>query len=336
MRKIMIISAFLLMGSQVWAQDNLGRLLASGITDTKTFATDYLEPGTRASVFNLSNGWFQSAEVKDVLGFEFSIIGNAALNLEEHHTFTMNTADYENIQFVDGSAQKEVSTLLGHNPDPVEVYLEYDTPFGPQQVEVTLPDGLAAAGVNFVPSAFLQARLGVFKGTEVKARYFPKINYDNVEAEIYGAGLQHEITSWFSKDLPVAVSGLVAYTRMNGSYDFTEQSYLEGENQRIKTHMNSWLLSGIVSTNLPVINFYGGLGYMTGTSNTAMLGTYIVEDETSGQTIAEVEDPFTIDDQVNGIKANLGLSLKLGFFRIHGDYSFQEYDAVSVGLHLGF
>lgn len=336
MRKLLFFSILLFSGTQLWAQDNLGRLLASGIEDTKTFATDYLRPGTQASVFNLSNGWFQSAKVKDVLGFEFSIIGNAAVNLEDHQSFNMNTADYQNIQFVDGSTEKNVSTLLGHNPEPVDVYLEYDTPLGKRQVEVTLPDGLAAAGVNFVPSAFLQARLGIFKGTELKARFFPKINYDNVEAELYGAGIQHEITSWLSMDLPVRISGIAAYTRMNGAYDFTEQSYLDGENQRVKTNMDSWLFSGIVSTDLPVINFYGGIGYMTGSSDTAMLGTYIVEDETTGYTIAEVEDPFTIVDDISGMKANLGVSLKLGFFSLTGDYSFQEYDSVSVGLHLGF
>lgn len=336
MKKFVLATVVVLCSVQSWAQDNLGRLLAAGIEDTKIFATEYLRPGTQATVFNLSNGWYQSAEVKDVLGFEFSIIGNAAVNLEDHQYFNMRTADYENIQFVDGSAEKNVSTLLGHNPEPIDVYLEYDTPFGKQQVEVTLPDGLAAAGVEMVPSAFLQARLGVFKGTELKARYFPKVDYDNVEAELYGGAIQHEITSWFPLDLPVAVSGLVGYTRMNGSYDFTEQSYLDGENQRIKTNMDSWLFSGIVSTNLPVINFYGGVGYMTGSSDSAMLGTYIIRDDNTGIVIDEVEDPFTIVDDIDGIKANLGVSLKLGFLKITGDYSFQEYDAVSVGLHLTF
>ncbi|SDL45632.1 hypothetical protein SAMN04488034_104157 [Salinimicrobium catena] len=336
MKKILLLSAVMLCSVQSWAQDNLGRLLAAGIEDTKTFATEYLRPGTQATVFNLSNGWYQSAEVKDKLGFEFSIIGNAAVNLGDHQSFNMRTVDYQNIQFVDGSSEKNVSTLLGHNPEPVNVYLEYDTPLGKQQAEITLPDGLAAAGVEMVPAAFLQARLGVFKGTEVKARYFPKVNYDNVQAELYGAALQHEITSWFPTELPVAVSGLVGYTRMNGSYDFTEQNYLDGENQRIKTNMDSWLFSGIVSTNLPVINFYGGLGYMTGSSDSAMLGTYIIKDENTGIVIDEIEDPFTIVDDINGIKANLGMALKLGFFKITGDYSFQEYDALSVGLHLGF
>lgn len=337
MRKLFFITILIFSSTtQLWAQDNLGRLLASGINDTKTFATEYLRPGTRASLYNLSNGWYQSAEVKEVLGFEFSILGNAAVNLEEHHTFNMNTQDYENLQFVDGSVQKDVSTFLGQNPEPVDVYLEYDTPFGKEQVEVTLPEGIAAAGINFVPSALVQARVGIFKGTELKARFFPKINYDNVMVEVYGAGLQHEVTSWFPADLPVAVSGIVAYTKMNGAYDFTEESNIEGENQRVKTNMNSWVFSGVVSTNFPVINLYGGLGYMSGNSETAMLGTYVIQDETTGRTIEEVEDPFTINDEVDGIKANLGLSLQLGFFKIHGGYSFQEYDALTVGLHLGF
>lgn len=318
------------------AQDNLGKLLASGIEDTRTFAADYFRPGTEASMYNLSSGWFQSAEVKGVLGFEFSIIGSGAVNLGEHQAFLMRTTDYQNLEFADGSSEKEVATFLGHNQPPVDVHLTYDTPLGSEQVTITLPDGLASAGVDFVPSAFLQARLGIFKGTELKVRYFPKINYEDVEAEIYGAGIQHEITSWlFPVDMPVAISGIVAYTKMNGSYDFTRQNYLDGENQRVKTEMDTWLFSGIVSTNLPVINFYGGLGYVSGSSNTAMLGTYIVRDERTGYTVAEVEDPFSLDDEIGGVKASLGLSLKLGFVKLHADYSFQEYETVSAGLHFG-
>lgn len=335
MKKLFFGFFLITSGMQLMAQDNLGRLLASGIEDTETFATDYLRPGTQATIYNLSNGWFQSAEVKDILKFEFSVIGSSVVNLEDHRSFTMNTSDYQNIEFADGSESKEVATLLGNNETPIDVVLSYNTLLGSGEATVTLPEGLSETGVNMVPSAFMQARLGVFKGTEVKVRYFPKINYDNVEAEIYGGGLQHEFTSWISSvDLPIAVSGLVAYTKMKGAYDFTELGYMEGENQRVKTDIDSWLFSGIVSTNLPVINFYGGLGYVKGSSNTAMLGTYIVKDDV-GRTIAEVEDPFVINDAIDGMKANLGLSLKLGFFKLHADYSFQKYEAVSLGIHLG-
>ncbi len=322
--------------SPLSAQDNLGRLLASGVEDTRTFAADYFRPGAEASMYNLSSGWYQSAEVKGKLGFEFSIVGSGAVNLGEHQTFLMNTADYHNLEFADGSSEKEVASLLGHNLAPVEVYMTYDTPLGTERTSIMLPEGLAAAGVNFVPSAFLQARLGIFKGTEIKARYFPRVQYEDVEAELYGAGIQHEITSWlFPVDMPVAISGIVAYTRMNGSYDFTRQNYVEGENQRVKTEMDTWLFSGIVSTNLPVVNFYGGLGYVSGSSNTAMLGTYVVRDEQSGYKIAEVEDPFTLDDEIAGMKASLGVSLKMGFVKLHADYSFQEYETLSAGLHFG-
>lgn len=336
MKNAFLWAILLMLTSQASAQNNLGKLLASGVEDTETFATDYLRPGTRASLYALSGGWFQTAEVKHILGFEISVIGNAAINLDDHHTFLMNTNDYRNITFADGSSEKEVASILGENLNPVEVHLNYDTPFGRESISVTLPDGLAVAGVEAVPSAFLQARLGIFRGTEIKARYFPKVAYDKVEAALYGAGLQHEFTSWIGDDLPFAVSGLVAYTKMTGAYDMTEENYLEGDNQLLKTDLDSWLFSGIVSTNLPVINFYGGLGYMKGASSTSMLGTYVVLHEASGEVVAEVEDPFEIVDEINGLKANLGLSLKLGFLKLHADYSFQEYEAVSAGVHFGF
>lgn len=335
MRYLLVFSIIFFSGNQLLAQNNLGQLLASGIEDTRTFAKDYIRPGTEASIFNLSNGWYQTAEVKEVLEFEFSIIGNASVNLDKHHTFFLNTVDYQNIEFADGAVEKEVATIFGTNPTPVEVLVSYDTPFGTEQESITLPQGLAASGVEMLPTAFVQARLGIFKGTEIKARYFPKINYENVEAVIYGGAIQHEFTSWMpSLDFPVAVSGIVGFTKMQGAYDFTELSYLEGANQQLNAEINSWLFSAIASTKLPVINFYGGVGYVAGSSTTDMLGTYKVVDD-SGDTIAEVEDPFSITDKIDGIKANLGMSLQLGFLKLHADYNFQEYEAISLGLHFG-
>lgn len=327
--------ALFLIAGNVSAQDNLGILLASGLEDTRTFAEDYIRPGTEGAIHNLSNGWYQSAEVKDVMGFEFSIIGNAATIKEEHQTFELNTSDYHNLRFPGGESVREVATIFG-NSDPTEVLIEYESPFGTEEASFFLPQGMGASGVDFVPAAFLQARVGVFKGTEVKFRYFPKLEYDNVEAELYGGAIQHELTSWLAdSDLwPVSIAGIVGYTKMSGSYDFTAQQYMQGADQRLNAEMDSWLFSGIVSTNIPVINFYGGIGYLVGSSETEMLGTYSVVDD-SGRTLVTVEDPLTMAHSLSGIRANLGMSLKLDFFRIHADYNFQKYQTLSVGLHVG-
>ena len=89
----------------------------------------------------------------------------------------------------------------------------------------------------------------------------------------------------------------------------------------------------MAATRLPVINFYGGLGYVTGKSDTDVLGTYTVP---SGPFQTTYEDPFSINKQASGATATLGTKLKLGFFRLHVDYTLAEFNLLSAGINFGF
>lgn len=327
---------FLGLSSLVHAQNDFDVILVAGVDDAQRFANDYLAPGTNGLMYSMNNGWFNTADVKPFLGFEISVIGNGALIKDTHRQFTMNVSDYENIVFTDGAASKNVATALGENDPSIDVVLTYDDPvFGDQTVEVTLPNGIGDAS-QFIPSAFIQGAIGLFKGTELKARFVPQVEFDEVTTELYGVGLQHEFTKWLPADklLPVAVSGLVAYTTLNASYDFTASSGIEGEDQRVSNKTNTWLFEGIVSTKLPVINFYGALGYLKGTSASDILGTYRVTD---GLLVTEdIVDPFSVESEVSGVRATLGAKLKLAFFRFNADYTFAEFDSFSVGVNFGF
>ncbi len=64
-----------------------------------------------------------------------------------------------------------------------------------------------------------------------------------------------------------------------------------------------------------------------------VLGTYRV---TSGPFQDTYTDPFTIDGEASGIRANIGAKLKLGFFRLNADYTFAEFNNLSVGINFGF
>jgi hypothetical protein len=57
---------------------------------------------------------------------------------------------------------------------------------------------------------------------------------------------------------------LIANTHLDGSYDFTDSSLVEGDNQQFETKLNTLLFQILVGTKLKIINFYGGLGYITG------------------------------------------------------------------------
>ena len=201
--------------------------------------------------------------------------------------------------------------------------------------EFDLPSGLASENVNFVPSGFIQASVGIIKGTELKARFLPKINTDDFVLSMYGFGVQHEFTKHLPADkiLPIAISGVIGYTHLDGSYDFTNTNIIAGQDQKLRCGVNTWVFQAVVSTKLPIINFYGGLGYLSGKSTTDVLGTYTVQ---SGPFQETYVDPFSLKKDASGVTANIGAKLKLGFFRLHADYSLAEFNTFSFGINFGF
>ena len=335
MKKITLCMLFCIATMSSKAQD-IDALLAAGIDDAQRFANDYLMPGTNGLMYSMNANWFNTADAKPLGGFEISIVANAASIKDDHKSFLMNTSLYNNVQFVQGPSSQYVSTALGENNPDVVVEVTYEDPiFGNQTEEITLPSGLGSENVNLLPTAFIQGALGLSKGIELKARFVPKIDTEDVSLSMYGAGLQVEFTKWLPADkiLPVAVSGLVAYTHLDGSYDLTDSSNISGNNQRLENATNTWLYQLIASTKLPVINFYGGIGYIKGKSESDLLGDYTIS---NGLVSKTVTDPFSVSSEVSGVRGTLGTKLKLGFFRLNAEYHLAEFDAFAVGINFGF
>lgn len=321
----------------VQSQDNIDDLLAAGVNDAKRFSQDYLAPATEGLAYGINNGWFNHAKGQKQFGFEIGLIANTSFINDDKKTFEMRASDYENIRFLDNSTSKNVATALGHNDPDITVVITYDDPiFGNQETELTLPTGIGSTGVNIIPAAFLQAAFSPFRGTQIKARYFPKIETEDVKTGLYGVGIQQEFTAWLPRDkfFPVAISGLIAYTHLDGSYDFTDSNLVEGSNQQVQTDINTFLFELIASTNFKVLNAYGAIGYLSGKSQTDLLGTYVVTD---GLLYSEsIVDPFSIEEKVNGIRTTLGANVKLGFFSLNVDYTFAEFNSASLGLNFSF
>ena len=328
----------LIMGaSSIFAQQNIDNLLAAGVEDAKRFSSAYLRPATEGIMHSMNLGWFNEAKTKKMLRFEISLVTNVAFVGDDEQSFVLNTNDYENLQFEDGSIEKEVATAFGDiDGVRVEITGESNVPLIPSQNAVfELPTGLGDANINFVPTAFLQARFSPLKGTELKARFFPRINTNEVKVGFYGVGLQHDFTSWLPADkvIPVVISGLVAYTHLDGSYDFTNTSIVDGENQKFENNTNTILLQLIGGTKLPLFNVYGGIGYLTGTSTTDLKGVYRVQSGIISQ--EQIVDPFSIEHKDSGIRATVGARVSVGFFKVNLDYTLAKYNGLSFGLHFG-
>ncbi|MBO0343530.1 DUF6588 family protein [Flagellimonas profundi] len=332
-----IILALALVSVTMGKAQDLNDIFVSGVADAEQFANAYLAPVSEASIYSISNGWYNTADAKPLGGFEISIIGNMTgfKNKDDKKAFLLDPADYENLDFVDNPGQaRMVATGLG-DIEGVNVFVEDESGFFREEFE--LPTGLSAENLNFIPSGYLQGSVGLIKGLEVKARFLPKIKFDeDAKIGLFGAGLQYDFTKMLPADklLPVAISAVIGYTNLNGEYDFTESSTISGSDQRIDASFKTWNFSAVVSTrNIPVINFYGGVGYITGKSDIDLLGTY----EANGPFFSEtVVDPFSVSKKASGVSANLGTKLKLGFFRLNAEYNISEFSTFTFGVNFGF
>lgn len=319
-----------------FAQVDFNNILAAGLEDAERYTTDYLNPLSESVVYNMGTGWYNSADAKPLGGFEISIIGNITgfKNKQDKTAFVLDPNDYENLDFVENpGVAREVSTALG-SISGVEVFVEEQVTGIRETFE--LPSGLSGEGVDFVPSGYIQASVGLIKGIEVKARFLPKMEYEDASIGLIGFGIQNDFTKLLPADkvLPVAISAVIGYTNISGEYDLANADLIEGENQRIDASINSWVFSGVVSTKLPIINFYGGVGYVTGKSVTDVLGTYRV---TEGPFTSETyTDPFSITKKVSGVTGTIGTKLKLGFFRLNAEYNLGEFNTATIGVNFGF
>lgn len=337
MKKLIFTTALFAVFFTATAQENIEDLLAAGIDDAQRYSEGYLSPAMDGVLYSITSGWFNSAETRKPFRFGFSIIGSGAIVKDERKFFTVNTADYTHLQFQDGSTSRDVATLFGDHEAPIIAFVEVDDGMGgTAQVDITLPTGIATGDISIIPTAFLQASMGLPLGTEVKLRFVPPVNYAGARLNFYGVGIQHEITKWLipEEKRKVSVAGLIAYTHLDGSYDFTDTAIVAGSDQQFNTDLNTWLFQLIASTKIAMVHLYGGVGYSEGTSKTGLTGTYMINQGVlAGQNI---QDPYTLETSISGMRGTFGANLKLGIFSVNADYTIAEFDNLTVGLNFAF
>ncbi len=333
MKKYTLLIA-LFIGYFTFSQTDIDQILEIGIENAQKFSEDYFAPAGEALVNNMSNGWYTTAKVKKLWHFEVGLVGNLSFVREDKQSFILRTQEYSNLSFSDGSTSQFVANALGTNQQNVSVIVNSGQGSG---LEVVLPDGIGDSEINALPGGFIQGSMGLIKSTEIKLRFLPRIKaVGNAEIQLYGVAFQHEFTDWVYplKRWPVKLSGLLGYTNVKGFYDINTNSGVPGEDQELELSSNSWLLTSIVSTKFPVLNFYGGLGYYFGSTDADLLGVYEIQNGPSASEI--VTDPISVRNKTNGVKATIGAQVKFGVFKANLDYTLQNYNNLSLGLAFGW
>ena len=313
-------------------------LLASG--DAEKLANAYLNPAMTGLIYGMNNGWYHTAKVHKLFGFDISIGLNASIVPSSDEIFRFADLNLANTT----STAATAATVAG--PNNLQSPVTFNGTVQGQNVSATfnMPGGVKDdLPLNAVPAPAVQFGMGLPWNLDAMVRFVPEVGSDNVKGNLIGIGVKKEITSWFGpmEKTPLHVSILAAYTSMNVDYDIQAESSISGSGQRAEFDLNSYTVEAIASLNFPFINIFGGIGYSGGNADLKVLGTYNLEYQTGqpapNDTITEtVTNPLSLGFDASGFKTTVGARISLGFFKIFGSYTLQEFNVLNAGIAFSF
>jgi hypothetical protein len=204
-----------------------------------------------------------------------------------------------------------------------------------------------------------QVGLGLPLGTEVKLRFIPKVSVGDGNVSLLGFGLVHSLVQYLpgSKLLPFDVSLFGGYTKLQGNIPLSlqpdpavAQNYSTYSSvfpkQNLSFNVSAFNVSLIASLNLPVVTLYGGIGYCKTQAEIKVQGNFPTPVLATSPTVhVEYNDSGVVSGtkfgtldmkDYSGLRANIGLRIKLAVITIHADYTKALYDVYSAGLGISF
>ncbi len=303
------------------AQDDVDGFLSAGLQDARVLSKAYLQPFGEMLGKSLNGGWYNTAKVHGVGGFDITLSVMATMTPSSKTSFDVSSLDLQDFEYVSGP--KIAPNMAGEFEESMLPSLQPKTSGG-EYAAFTLPNG---AGFDILPAPMVQVGVGLPFHSEVMVRLIPKMDVGDVgSVGLYGFGLKHSLKDYipFVKRVPfLQLSALVGYTNLKSNIPM-EDSNPDNELVIASSALTSRLLIG---ANFPVISFYTGVGYGSATSDIDLNGEYEIGGSSSMQ-----KDPLSLSYKINGLDFNAGMRIRLGFLSLHGDYTVGDYSTITAGV----
>lgn len=312
-----VVSIVILMSSFVIAQDLQEQLKKLG----HDAAVSYISPILSGWGADLNSGFYHSADLHDVLGFDIGVKLAIARVTDEDKTFTLNlppTIQYGGVTFTRGThypAQIRSATAVGD-----EKVTEIKT-IAPAGVGGIIPAGTTIltlpGGFNLpsVPLPMPQLAIGLPFGLEVIGRYIPTVSAGDAGKFNYmGFGLRYDIDQWLPM-VPVDIAVHFATQKLSFRSK-TDKDIFTGK---------ATAFGAEASKRFFILTLYGGFQFESGSLS---LNDFTGFDPQTGVSITI--PGFEVKEK-NKARFTLGIRVLLLIINVHADYSFASTPIATLG-----
>lgn len=286
-------------------------------------AMNYVKPIVQGWGADLNSGFYHSADLHDILGFDIQLKVSAARLLDEDKTYDFEMPDqitYNAFTLRAGTDYEKfirASTAVGSKDETI--VRTKSTSIVPNQEIARLPGGY---DIPISPLIVPQAAIGLPFGLEVIGRFIPTTTLSSEGTDIgkvnfLGFGVRHDIDQYIPAPLPIDI----AVHFMTQKFNFKDAS----DNNLISASATAYGVEA--SAKAAIFTLYGGFQLE---SSKFTIGPYTATIKEGTQTRTVRVDEFEIEGK-NSSRFHAGLRLVLLIVNVHADYSFAETPVITVG-----
>jgi hypothetical protein len=301
------------------AQDDLGKQLSKMARDN---APNYLTPLLSGLGADLNSGFYHSADLHDILGFDVGLKVGATWMKDEDKVFDFALPDEITYSGVRLRAGIDYDKIVSGSPTAVgeqagkEVKVKSTSAFVPLrgQTIFTTPQGF---NLKAVPLVMPQAAIGLPLGLEVIGRFIPTVSLpeDAGKVNYFGFGIRHDLDQYIPM-FPIDVA-----------IHFMKQKLWLSDNADKKILSASGTAYGIeVSKSFALLTLYGG--YQLEKSSWD-IEPYNYTDPSTGTSLQIAG--LSVEGK-NTSRFHAGVRLLLLLINVHADYSFATQPVITAGV----
>ena len=320
------------------AQERADLYLKTGLTNANNLLEAYLTPGLEGFGRTINTGWYNTARTHKSMGFSITLSAASTVLPSSELTFDPSSVQTNDIFFSENAVPTVGSPDGGVNMIYSGSFVADDGNTYTANERFFSPPG---ADLELIPTPMVQVGIGLFKATDIKIRYMFPFDYRDIEFDMLGVAVIHDLKQWFAplRLSPFELSIMGGFTSMSASVGHTGiENSIGAKSEFSVSSIGGQLLFSKKLGN--IFTPYFGLGYESFTTSYDLKGTYNVEvdvidaDETSK--IVTYTNPFSMDVEGSGVKATVGFRFKLAFFTYHADYTYMNGSTFSTGIGVSF